>query len=54
MKVVRTEFCISVGGATTLLDVTNMVQRGLLDPMGYLLMSGLRDMCVGMDECGRM
>lgn len=42
LKVAGTEFCVSVGRATTLADVVRAVQRGLLDPMGWPRLVGLR------------
>lgn len=42
IKVVGTDFCVSVGHATKLREVTNTIQRGLLDPMGYPMITGLR------------
>lgn len=49
IKVVGTDYCISVGHATTLQDVINTIQRGLLDPLGYPIMSGLG--AEGEDGC---
>lgn len=42
LKIAGTEFCVSVGHATTLQVVVDTVQRGLLDPMGYPRMAGLK------------
>lgn len=49
IKIVGTEFCVSVGQATTLQVVVDTVQRGLLDPMGYPRIAGLKG--EGEDAC---
>lgn len=42
LKVAGTEFCVSVGLATSLEDVIRTIQRGLLDPMGWPRLVGVR------------